>query len=238
MIAHGDVGVWCGACENVADFQEMTEDENFSVIPLGEFKLDAENTEINHFGSSRSLTNSSTSVAISTGCKDVVTAVEFLNYFYTEDGIIYANYGVQGYAWDYDENGDIQRTELVTNNADVRQDTAVSVFASIAIPTIAESSFNNNWSAFQVECINLWNSDTDAAWQLPDYLSLTVDETSVVAQKLTDVNTYASEYITKFINGDHDIETEWDSFQETLVQLGIEEVIDIYQDAVDRYNNR
>ena len=39
----------------------------------------------------------------------------------------------------------------------------------------------------------------------------------------------------KFITGELDIETQWDAFQQDLESMGIQDCIDIYQEAYDNY---
>ena len=40
----------------------------------------------------------------------------------------------------------------------------------------------------------------------------------------------------KFITGVVDIETGWDEYCETLEKMGVQEVIEVYQAAYDRFN--
>ena len=39
-----------------------------------------------------------------------------------------------------------------------------------------------------------------------------------------------------FITGEKDIDAEWDNFQAELMDMGLQDVIDVYQAALDRYN--
>ncbi len=58
-----------------------------------------------------------------------------------------------------------------------------------------------------------------------------------VASELTDVQlsvkTYVDEMQTRFITGDSDIDTEWDSYLETLNSQGLPRLLEIYQAAYD-----
>ena len=42
----------------------------------------------------------------------------------------------------------------------------------------------------------------------------------------------------KFITGVADIETEWDTYCQTLDQMGINEVLEVYQASYDRWNSQ
>lgn len=71
---------------------------------------------------------------------------------------------------------------------------------------------------------------------LPEGISLTSDESAEASALQSDIYTYVSEAIPKFILGDLDIEADWDEFVSNVKSMGIEDVIDIYQGALDRYN--
>ncbi len=66
-------------------------------------------------------------------------------------------------------------------------------------------------------------------------LKFTEDEQYVISNKLTDIKTYYKEMEGKFITGAADLETEWESYCNTLTQMGIEDVIKVYQSSYDRW---
>ena len=70
---------------------------------------------------------------------------------------------------------------------------------------------------------------------LPAGLSLTTEESEDASALQADINTYVSECIPKFILGEMSVEDDWDTFQQNCIDMGLEEVIAIYQDALDRY---
>lgn len=67
-------------------------------------------------------------------------------------------------------------------------------------------------------------------------LVLTEDESDTYNDAWTDINAYITESTAKFITGDLDIESGWDSFISDLEQMGLQDVIDVYQAAYDRAN--
>lgn len=44
--------------------------------------------------------------AVSTDCENPEIAVRWLDYWYSDEGVLLANYGIEGYSFEYDENGD------------------------------------------------------------------------------------------------------------------------------------
>ena len=84
-----------------------------------------------------------------------------------------------------------------------------------------------NWEA--------WSYKSDDSMRLPATLSLTAEESSIITGNQTDIDTYADEMIYRFILGEVDIETGWDSYVQTLEKMGVSENVAAYQAAYERY---
>lgn len=67
------------------------------------------------------------------------------------------------------------------------------------------------------------------------FFKFTDDEQYVIDNKYADIELYVKEMSAKFISGAADIETEWDSYVQTVEQMGIDEVRDVYQASYDRW---
>ncbi len=68
-------------------------------------------------------------------------------------------------------------------------------------------------------------------------LSFTEDEQYVLDNRLADIQKYYKEMEGKFITGITDIETGWDEYCATLEKMGVQDVIEVYQAAYDRFNS-
>jgi putative aldouronate transport system substrate-binding protein len=66
-------------------------------------------------------------------------------------------------------------------------------------------------------------------------LSFTPDEQKKLNNLLTDIRTYMQEMEAKFIVG-QELLTKWDSYVSTMKKMKVDEVVNIYQTAYDRYN--
>ena len=87
--------------------------------------------------------------------------------------------------------------------------------------------------------VEIWSdTPTDKAYDLPTSLFFTSEESSVYATKVTDVETYANEYILTCITGDADIDATWDDYVEKVWSLGLQDCIDATQNAYERYLSR
>ena len=65
-------------------------------------------------------------------------------------------------------------------------------------------------------------------------LVLTQDETDDYNDAWTDINAYITECTAKFITGEADIATGWNTYLNDLKKMGLEDVLAIYQAAYDR----
>ncbi len=68
------------------------------------------------------------------------------------------------------------------------------------------------------------------------YMKFTDDEQYVIDNKYTDIQLYTDEMAAKFITGAADIEAEWDSYVQQCEQMGLSEVLEVYQASYDRWN--
>ena len=62
----------------------------------------------------------------------------------------------------------------------------------------------------------------------------TQDEQDLLDLSQSDVKAYYGEMRAKFVTGEADIETEWDSYVDTMYGLGLQDWIDAMQSYYDR----
>lgn len=80
-------------------------------------------------------------------------------------------------------------------------------------------------------------SQVDNSNLLPEGLSLTVDESSRVSTLYGDIATYLDEHIIAMIVGNEPL-SYFDQVLTAIEEMGINECVEIYQTALDRYKNR
>ncbi len=69
-------------------------------------------------------------------------------------------------------------------------------------------------------------------------MKLTVEEQNVINNVFTDINAYVIEMRGKFIAGIADIDATWEEYVNTVYAMGLEDVIEVYQAAYDRWNEK
>lgn len=161
--------------------------------------------------------------------------ISYVNWFFTEEGSIASNYGIENEAFVYDENGEIQYTELILEDT--------SGYGSMGVFAVY-TNFNDNPFYYQYERTSLTYDNEIEATVYDTWLSnitgeyvvnvkLTTEETTQYNALATDVTTTIAENASKFIMGDLPLE-DWDSFIDSLYDMGLSEMTEIYQAAYDR----
>ena len=69
---------------------------------------------------------------------------------------------------------------------------------------------------------------------VPQMAVYTEEEYELIDMARSDVEAYFKEMRAKFIAGEADIETEWDSYVDTMYALGLQDWIDAEQSIYDR----
>ena len=180
--------------------------------------------------------------AISTACQDPEGIMMMVNFLFSEAGELMFNYGDEGHTFEYDENGNPQYTELVTNNPDLSYMDAcyilVSAAASGHMPSILDLRAgyyyfgDAEWAVYDT----FKTCDADGSYNLPNGVALNEAENEEYARISSDVTTYASSEPMKFLMGQAELtEDTFEAFQEALVSMGAERMEEIYQGAYERY---
>ena len=67
-------------------------------------------------------------------------------------------------------------------------------------------------------------------------MTLSEDEQAVYADYWTEIDTYITEKTAKYITGELNVEADWETFLADLENLHLQDVIDAYQSAYDRFS--
>ncbi len=199
-----------------------------------------EKGQITHFDGGVSQTNVN-AVCITVGTENLDVLAKWLDYQFTEEGQLLNNYGMEGISYYFDEDGLPHYTEDMIHNPDGLNFTQASgSYIHYSAPSLFDSDrdLEANMDELGLAAIEMYNSGSDGAYGLPANMTYTEEETAQLYGSLTDVDTYASEMIMKFVVGELNIDENWDEYVSRLYQLGMQDCIDAQQSALDRYNAR
>lgn len=180
------------------------------------------------------------SAAISATSKNVEVAAKLLDYAYGEEGTFYYNYGTEEVTYNM-VDGYPTYTDLVFKNPDGLAPVNVLhryTRASYSGPFIQQKPYIEQYYSLpqQQEALKTWMEAEGNKNMLP-LVTYTSSESGKVANIMNEINTYVDTMTMKFIMGVEPI-SEFDNFVNQIKKMKIEEILQIQEDAVKRYNNR
>ncbi|MBR2884720.1 MAG: extracellular solute-binding protein [Clostridia bacterium] len=180
--------------------------------------------------------------AISAQSKYPELAAKWLDYLYTEEGTIFANFGTEGVSYEM-VDGEPIYTDLITNNPDgLSMQEALGLYvkagASGSFDNV-EGYINQYYSLPQQKgALDAWQQCFKASFDrkaLP--VTLTTKESQEVADLTAEISPYANSMMTKFVIGTEPLD-KFDEYLKKLSDMGVQRVLDIHTEALKRYNAR
>lgn len=233
-VVTGASGVFAALYTMPSVYEAASEDPNMNLAPVNPPVMN-EGDE-GHIRLRDSYTSGNT--AISADSENWEVALRWLDYLYTDEGALLANYGVEGDTFEFNEDGEPEFTDKILANENGW--TMTQTVASYLCPSAGIA----NWSDWTRElagvpekdqaCYDVWSEFSDD-WRLPSSVTLTQDESTERAALYADISTIVKEQTAQFISGALDIESNWDAYISALEASGMERAIEITQAAYDRY---
>lgn len=183
--------------------------------------------------------------SISTQCDEdtIPLILQLIEYMFSDEGILLYNYGIEGEAFRYDDNGQPEWTDLVLN---YEGGTTTSAFLyATANPTeympgvYDDAKFNYSYTPAMLDCEDIINHSSTGEFDYPKAAEnlISSEDSLRAANPSTDLSTYVTETVLSWIHGEKSLdEAAWESYVDTCFTMGLQEIIDIYQDAFDAYN--
>ncbi len=169
--------------------------------------------------------------------------LKFLDYGYTEEGILTYNFGTEGFTWnEKDENGYPIYNDFMLNNdkypiANAECMLKVHAYATPrwrygdGICMATNQKDPENW-AYRAR----WGDDPDVdnTYGLPPFV-LSAEASERRAEIMNNVETHAKEMVLKYITGAADLANFDAEYTQVLKNFGIEEAIEITQKGYEAY---
>lgn len=235
MIGAGDVALYYNETGAMVAYAEYSNDPNFRVkalAPVGKTETDPiYMTEFTptYVDNSR--------WTITTNCEEPETIIQVADYCYSVEGIELVNWGVEGVTYEVVDSKN-RFTDLILNNPDgYAYRDALSLHVIDGIGSVYDPLRGaSNYTAEQLSSWDDWtDANLDYSKALPSKEMLNVDEKSQYASLYSDIETYLSEAIIKYIIGDFSFDTYETDMIGKLEAMNIQDCIDLYQTAYDRY---
>jgi len=175
---------------------------------------------------------------ITKNCKDIPLACRFLDYGYTEEGMVYSSFGEEGVTFEYDSNGAPKYLDSFINDPrgnDFMMKTYTGMSGNCA--TIHMLATTSNYPELRKKAVDSWYVEDALKHLLPGSLTMTTDESQSIANEKTAIDTYVAEMFAKFVLGQESLDG-FDAYIAQLQGMGLEKVQKVYQDVYDRYLSR
>ena len=240
MVTSGESSLWWAEVDYIPQYIEsgVSVDPDYDVAAIAD--ATKEEGGVTHLAqTSYAALSVSSNCCISTTCEYPEIALQWLDYRYTEEGSILANWGVEGVTYTVNDDGSLAYTDLIVNNPEGMTAT-LAQFRYMLQNTVCLTSVAAKHAGFtdqQMEALDIWMANKDNAYGIPDTLTMTTEEADEFNTAASDIMTYAQENFLKYIVGDNDI-ASLDTFVQDCVDMGLEDCVEIQQASLDRYNQR
>ena len=192
-----------------------------------------------HFGLAHDLVEgASAGSCITAACADVELVARWVDYVYTEEGQLLANYGLEGEGFEY-VDGVPQLTDLVLNNPDYTSNVALNRYAlNFGIGLMDWERTTLGYTDAQKAALEVW-TEGDTAYNYPTNVTMTAEENETFNRIYSDISTHVSEGVLSFITGSKPLnDAAWTEFTDGIRAMNIDECTAIKQAALDRYLSR
>ena len=218
---------------------ESASDPDWEAVPMADVTVNGGDTIT--MGNTPNSDPLSNKWNVTTGVSEerMANILGFVNWFFTEDGSIACNFGIEGEGFEYDTNGNPKLTELVTNNPEgMGSFIAEAIYLNWCAPYTLDTRYYDSIydTEAQASATDIWNSNRNNSQQY--HGDLTSDENSAYNAVYSDIDTYIDNMAVSFMTGAADVNAEWDTFVSTVESMDIASCIQIKQDAYDRFVNR
>lgn len=195
-----------------------------------------------------SLVNSMPGIALTVACEDddvVEPAMRLCDFFYSDEGFRVCNYGwIEGETYEFDADGNIIPNKFF-NDRDPDLDVAnKSLYTSDSDFGYVYPNFNFDiGSETMMEAAACWTLSEDQPHALytglPGNMKLTADESSQISTHLADLQTHAETTILLWMTGQTELTDEsWETFVADCEAMSLQEILDVYTGAYERYTTR
>ena len=230
--------VWAGGGLGKYLTAMKDKDSTFNLVPAPFPVINKGDTP--KFGTKEKLLNVNNNAFITSKCKNVELAMRFLDYGYSEKGHMLFNFGKEGESYEM-KDGNPVYTDLILHNPDglsVSDSMKKYLLAMNSGPFVQDERYIEQYYQYQQQkdAVDIWSKSEADVNSLP-LISLTAEESSKISKIMNDVETCADEMIYKFIMSIEPID-KYDSFVKQLKGFGIDDAIEIYNTAIERYNKR
>jgi len=175
--------------------------------------------------------------AITSACKDPAALLKWVDYLYTEEGFILSEAGMAGEEFDVNDDGTwlwVDTSETLHNitlpQATLRTGTPMPGATSIDFQLRLDDTMTNRIVKDLIRLREIDSEPYPMVW-------LTQEQQQRVDELIFQIGCYAEQQMTWFVCGDVELNDDtWAEFCQTVRELGVDEMVSIWQSAADARN--
>lgn len=182
-------------------------------------------------------------LSISINNKNPIETIKAWDWFYSEEGKIAMNLGVEGDTFNYID-GEAQYTDKIMKDANLNANqTLMSVisplydFPCARIYDFERAQLGPVLAQYKTELLEMGAMDGVTCYSM-GRLPLTSAQLKQYANVEADIKTYIEESLTKFITGEWTVESNYDSFVSTLKSMDIDGLLEVLNDGYSKVMNQ
>ena len=237
LIISDQVGYVYMSPGEVSSYETQSSDPDVEWVPIHRPLL--EEGQVLHVGGQMTRVSYG-SASISADCSNIPLIVSWCDWRYSPTGSDLASWGPEGVLWEYDENGVRRATDFAVNNPYGVGYAWCCLF--YGFNSLAEHGMEDTDRKYAVEggerllaMHDYWGDcEYDGAYDWPAGIKLTQEQTDVINEYSNDAITFLSENYLAFVDSSKPL-SEWDSYVSGLLDLGMDNIIAVYQEAYDDY---
>ncbi len=166
--------------------------------------------------------------------------IKLLDYMYSEEGALLANYGIEGDTFEY-VDGKPQFTEKITANPELGFAQAMAYY-TMPGSRICWQDWTRELSAVpekDVKCYDIWGTGLDHQYSVPgvDNFDMSMDDRAEYSKLMADVQSIVDERTVQFITGVLSLD-QYDQYLADIKASGLDRAIELAQKGYDDFNAR
>lgn len=244
--ATGKYGIFYANVSHVTNLYGNADDPNFEIAPLKDATINEGETL--KFSGSTFTRFADNSLCILDGSEYVEEICRWADYLYSEEGRLLMNYGIEGESYEMVNGEPVLNMDWFENcpsmpRANNFNDVRTGMLGAGIYTCLLDywGFYDNFFSDVALSTQDVWTANAPKtlaeSGELSAYISnyFTTEEAAEFQNLQSDLGTYLEEMVPGFILGNYDIDAMWDTFVATQKEQGAERVVEIYQNAYDRY---
>lgn len=176
-------------------------------------------------------------LGISAATADPKLALRYLNFFWTEEGRRLANFGVEGEEYTMVDGKPEYTEEFLTSSEKSIKEKLEAIGAQSAFGY--EMDYSHVVPTLHEEAVKAMELYSDGGYMVDAFpmLAFTEEEQAIYDKNYQSLETYYLETLQKWVLGASDIDATFDEYMNRMKELGMEEVLSVYQAAYERFQS-